>query len=102
MAQPCRIAAKKTPKSRKGTEMRGIISAFAAILMMTGAALAANDEGRIASIDPERMVITLDNGNAYKLPGEFNVEALAEGMEVYLAYDNVGGERQITDMDIME
>jgi hypothetical protein len=78
------------------------MAAAALLLATTSFAYAANDEGRIASIDREAMIITLENGNSYKLPGEFDMEAIAEGMEVLVAYDTVDGERTITDMDITE
>jgi hypothetical protein len=83
--------------------MRSAIAAFAAILISIGTVFASSsDEGRITAIDPETMVITLDNGNTYRLPGEFNMEAIEVGTEVFVAYDQIDGQRQITDMDIME
>lgn len=82
--------------------MRILFGAFAAILMICGTALAAQIEGQIKSINKEELTITLDNGKAYKLPGEFDVDSLKEGMEVVLAYDQVEGVSQITDMDISE
>ncbi len=82
--------------------MRKYLAALAILFAAGTAALAANDEGRIADIDREQMVITLENGNSYKLPGEFDLDAIAEGMEVLIAYDEVDGERQITDMDITQ
>lgn len=78
--------------------MRIITGAIAALLMTAGAAMAADDEGRISNIDAEGQTITLDNGNTYALPGEFDVEALTEGMEVVVAYEDVEGRKQITDL----
>lgn len=84
--------------------MRTVIGVFTALLItagvafFTGAAMAAEDEGKIARIDAEALTITLDNGNTYKLSAEFDVEALVEGMEVVLAYDTVGGEKLVTDL----
>ena len=89
---------------RKGNSMRtvtGIVYAAllaAGLMLSAGAAQAAEDEGKIASVDIETLTITLDNGNSYKLPGEFDVEALDVGMEVVLAYDTVGGEKLVTDL----
>lgn len=70
----------------------------AGLMLSAGAAQAAEDEGKIASVDIETLTITLDNGNSYKLSGEFDVEALDVGMEVVLAYDTVGGEKLVTDL----
>lgn len=78
--------------------MRSLLGALAAVLMISTAALAAEAEGRIKAIDRDNLTITLDDGNAYKLPGEFDADALKEGMEVLLAYDEVDGVNLITDM----
>jgi len=92
----------------KGILMRtvtGRLSAMliaAALAFSSGAALAADDEGTIRNIDREALTITLDNGNTYKLSGEFDVEALEEGIEVVLAYDMVAGEKLVTDLVIYE
>jgi Cu/Ag efflux protein CusF len=82
--------------------MRTLIGAVAAALMLSIAAHAAEAEGSIKAIDMDNLTITLDNGQSYKLPGEFDVEAIKEGMDIVLAYDKVGGENLITDMQILE
>ncbi|MGD9915286.1 MAG: DUF1344 domain-containing protein [Rhizobiaceae bacterium] len=81
--------------------MRTLIGAAAALLIAT-AAFAAEAEGQITAIDKENSIITLDNGKSYKLPGEFDVESLKEGMEILLAYDTVGSENLITDMELSQ
>ena len=81
---------------------RTLIGAVAALAMFSSAALAAEAEGQIQSIDKENLTITLSDGKSYKLPGEFDVDALKEGMDVILAYDQVGGENLITDMELSE
>jgi hypothetical protein len=82
--------------------MRSFIGAIAALLMVSSAALAAEAEGKITSIDRDNQTITLDDGKSYKLPGEFDVETLKEGMEILLAYDQINGENLITDMEISQ
>ncbi len=81
--------------------MRFLIAVAAAILISNGA-VAAEAEGKISAIDQEKLTITLTDGMSYKLPGEFDVEALREGMDVLLAYDEVEGEKLITDMQLSE
>lgn len=78
----------------------GILAAV--LLCLPAGAFAANDEGVIAAIDAEAMTITLENGNTYALPGEFDLEAIAEGMDVVILYEEVEGTRQITDMDMLD
>ncbi len=80
--------------------MRMLIGVIAATLMMATAAFAAEAEGQITTIDREKLTITLDDGKSYKLPGEFDIEAIEEGMEVLLAYDTVGDVNLITDMEL--
>lgn len=67
-------------------------------LALSGAASAAEDEGKITGVNVEKLTITLDNGNTYKLSGEFDVESLEIGTEVVLAYDTIDGEKQVTDL----
>jgi hypothetical protein len=82
--------------------MRTLVGAIAALFMISSAAFAAEAEGHIKKIDKENQTITLDNGKSYKLPGEFDVDAIKEGMEILLAYDKVGDENLITDMQLSE
>ena len=82
--------------------MRILIGACAALVALGTAALAAEAEGHIKKIDRESLVITLDDGKSYKLPGEYDVERLKEGMDILLAYDVVSGENLITDMELSE
>ena len=82
--------------------MRILISAICAAFLMTSAAFAAEAEGKIKSIDVDNLTITLDDGKAYKLPGEFDMDSIKEGMEVLLAYDKIEGQNLITDMQLSE
>lgn len=79
----------------------GVLSALAIVAsigLFSSGAFAADDEGKIAKVDPEGLTITLENGNTYKLSGEFDVEALQPGTEVVLAYDTIEGEKTVTDL----
>lgn len=79
-----------------------IVLAAVATLWMSHAAFAAEAEGKVKKLDPEAQTITLDDGKSYKLPGEFDIAALHEGMDILLAYDTVNGENLITDMQLPE
>ena len=85
---------------RTATGMLFALMMAAGLALSTGAATAADDEGTIRSVDRDALTITLDNGNTYKLSGEFDVDAIKEGMEVLLAYDEVSGVNMITDMEL--
>lgn len=86
--------------------MRSLNGVLAAALMfstmLATGALAAEAEGKIKAVDRDNLTITLENGSSYKLPGEFDVDAIQEGMEVLLAYDKVGDQNMITDMELSE
>lgn len=75
---------------------------LSAVLLFASQALAAEADGKIKAIDSDKLTITLDNGKTYKLPGEFDMEAIKEGMEVVIAFERVANENQITDMQIIE
>jgi len=79
-----------------------LVAAALALGLMTVSALAAETEGNITSIDEERMTITMEDGNTYKLPAEIEISALSEGMDVVIAYREQDGVRQITDMVLPE
>ncbi|HEV7414875.1 DUF1344 domain-containing protein [Tianweitania sediminis] len=82
--------------------MKTIVASLAVLLFSSAASLAADTDGIIQSIDRESLTITLADGEKYKLPGEFDVTVLEEGMDVVIAYDEVGGENLITDMQLPE
>ena len=78
--------------------MRPLLGALLAVALSIGSAFAAQAEGEIRSIDREAMTITLDDGKSYKLPGEFDVGSISEGMTILFAYDEVNGVNMITDI----
>jgi Cu/Ag efflux protein CusF len=82
--------------------MRTLIAAIIATFALSSAVFAAEAEGHIKKIDADNQTITLDNGTSYKLPGEFDMSSIKEGMEILIAYDKIGGENLITDMEVPE
>jgi Cu/Ag efflux protein CusF len=82
--------------------MRTLIGALCVAILTTVAAFAAEAEGKIKSINVDDQTITLDDGKSYKLPGEFDMDSIKTGMEVLLAYDEIGGQNLITDMQLPE
>jgi len=55
-------------------------------------AMADDAEGKITGINKDSETITLDDGQTYKLPGEFDY------MKVLIIYDMVDSTRFITDI----
>lgn len=87
---------------RIATRIVSALVVAAGLALSAGAAMAADDEGTVKRVDREKLTLTLDNGNTYKLSGEFDIESLKEGVDVVLAYDTVGGEKLVTDLVIYE
>lgn len=87
---------------RTVTGMLSALLVAACLALSAGAAMAADDEGKVKRVDREALTITLENGNTYTLSGEFDMESLEVGVEVVLAYDTVGGEKLVTDLVIYE
>jgi hypothetical protein len=77
-----------------------LAGAVAALLFTCGMAFAAQTEGIIKKIDKDGMTLTLDDGKAYKLNGEMNMDSLKVGMDIVIAYDVTNGENVITDMQL--
>ncbi len=82
--------------------MKKITGALLALLFTGGLALAADADGKITAIDRDAGTIVLEDGNTYKLPGEFDPANIEEGMEVLIAYDMVNGENLITIIEPFE
>lgn len=78
--------------------MRKVLAALVASLAITAAAAAGDADGKIKSVDAEKMTIVLDDGKTYRLPSEMDMSAIAEGVEVIIAYEAKDGVNQITDM----
>lgn len=75
------------------------LTALAASALMAAPAWAGEAEGTITSVDTNNYAMTLDDGQTYKLPAEFDVSLIGEGMRVALAFDENGDEKLVTDME---
>ncbi len=79
-----------------------VIAYAGASLVSAAPAFADDADGKIEKVDIEEGKIVLDDGNTYKLPGEFDPEQLKQGAEIFLVYQVVDGENIITDMEVSE
>ena len=66
--------------------MRRLIIAGAAVALLTGAAIAATDNGTIKQIDPKGDAITLADGNTFVLAEGTEAESLKIGQTVKVTY----------------
>ena len=65
-------------------------------------AFAVDADGTITQIDVDARTITLEDGNTYLLPGEFDPANIKEGSSIFFIYQVVDGVNVITDMEIDE
>jgi hypothetical protein len=58
--------------------------------------------GKIVAIDEDNQSVKLDDGNVYKLPGEFDYSVISKDMKVVLVFDVNGEEKLVTDVELAE
>jgi hypothetical protein len=77
-----------------------MIAASAAALLGASslAALAAEANGAIASVDTSAGTITLDSGQTFVLPPSVDVAALQIGKTVVITYDEAGGKMMASEI----
>jgi hypothetical protein len=81
---------------------RTLLGAIAAVLFISTAAFAGQTEGVIKKVDKEAMTLTLDDGKAYRLNAEMDVDSLQPGMDIVIAFDVTDAGNVITDMQLPE
>ena len=74
--------------------MKKLMIAAAAAALLAGsslAALAAEVNGSITSIDATARTVTMDDGKIYTLPADFDAASLKQGDKVKLTVDDADG-----------
>lgn len=64
-----------------------------AVLLMTGAAFAASDTGKITAVNPKGDAITLADGKIFTLGEGTEAESLMVGQKVIVTYSLVAGQQ---------
>ena len=74
------------------------IAVYTTVLLAAASlpALAAVVTGSIESVDVAAHSVTLDDGNTYVLPEDFDVSALTVGLHITFTYDEVDGKRTVS------
>lgn len=76
-----------------------IVAAAGAAALVAASSLsafAAEVTGAITAVDPTTNSVTLDDGNVYLLPAEFDVAAFQAGTNVTFTYEDVDGKRTVS------
>ncbi len=96
---------RNTRTSSKASNMRMIIATLLATASifspLNSFAQSADVEATIKAVDVNALILTLDDGKAYKLPEEFNFEGLKEGVKVLVFYTMVDDSRIVNDLEII-
>lgn len=86
--------------------MRLLIAALlatASILSpLSGFAQSTDVEATIDAVDVNSLTLTLDDGETYKLPEEFNFDGIEAGVKVVVFYTQVEGHRVVDDLEIVQ
>ena len=90
----------------KGIPMRFLLALFlglSSLMNPIGAfAESADVEAVIEGVDEDKLTLTLDDGNKYQAPEEFNFEGLKKGVKVVVFYTETDGKRVINDLQVVE
>lgn len=65
-------------------------------------AQSADVEATIKAVNTNSLSLTLDDGNTYKVPEEFNFEGLKPGVKVVVFYTVTDGSRVVDDLQVIE
>jgi Cu/Ag efflux protein CusF len=77
-----------------------IVAGAAALLAVSSfAASAAEVTGAITSVDAAAGTVSLDDGNTYTLPVDFDVASLQAGAKVTITYEEADGKMTITKVE---
>lgn len=86
--------------------MRFAISALLTVSAMfasfSALAQSVDVEGTITDVSTAELTISLNDGQVYQAPSEFNFEGLESGVKVLVFYTEVNGKRMINDLELVE
>ena len=69
---------------------------------LSAMAESADVEAVITNVDTASLSLSLDDGEKYQAPEEFNFEGLEPGVKVLVFYTEVDGARVINDLEILQ
>jgi Protein of unknown function (DUF1344) len=80
--------------------IRHIVIAATVALALAAPAWAADIEGKVQSIDTSERTVTLDNGTKIWLGDDVAVDAMKEGAEVKVSYEEKDGKAVATSVEL--
>jgi hypothetical protein len=82
--------------------VKGMVGALALVFALSGAAWAADVEGKIKSVDSTEKSFTLEDGTKVWLGEGMPLEKLKEGSDVKASYDEKDGKNMATSVEVKE
>lgn len=79
-----------------------LMAAAGLLSPLSATAESADVEAVITNVDTTSLSLSLDDGEQYQAPEEFNFEGLEPGVKVLVFYTEVDGARVINDLEILQ
>lgn len=79
--------------------MKTLLSSIALLGLSMSVSFAGEASGSITNVNTNAHTMTLDNGQTYILPAEFDISLIGQGMRVSLAFDETSDGNLVTDME---
>jgi Protein of unknown function (DUF1344) len=70
------------------------------LLVVPAISFAAEVQGKVRAIDPGDRVVTLEDGTRITVPQEISLDALTEGSEITVSYEERDGKNQATNIQM--
>lgn len=78
-----------------------LLALSAVLTSFTSWAQSADVEATIIDVSTSQLTISLDDGETYQAPSEFNFEGLESGVKVLVFYTEIDGTRMINDLELI-
>ncbi|HEV8614817.1 MAG TPA: DUF1344 domain-containing protein [Methylomirabilota bacterium] len=82
--------------------LKAIAVAVMLMLVLSGAAFAADVQGKIKSVDTSEKSFTLEDGTKVWISEGVEIEKLKEGADVKASYDEKDGKNVATSVEVKE
>jgi hypothetical protein len=89
-------------QARRSPMRKVIVAVLALTLALTGAAAAADVEGKVKAVDPTEKSFVLEDGTKIWVGEGVSMDRLKEGSDVKASYDEKDGKNVATSIEVKE
>ena len=82
--------------------LKAFVGAVALSVALSGAAFAADVQGKIKSVDPSEKTFTVEDGTKVWIGESVSVDKLKEGSDVKASYEEKDGKNMATSIEVTE